>query len=140
MKGKSDYVATPLDDAALMALMTGVQRSRTPITVICDPYGGAIVDTAPDATAFAHRAARYCLQYVCAWSDSRAAEHLDDIRALHAAMRPHMSGGAYVNYCDIDVADFPHAYWGQNLARLGQIKSAVDPDNVFRHAQSVPVS
>ena len=140
MKGKSDYVATPLDDAALMALMTGVQRSRTPITVICDPYGGAIVDTAPDATAFAHRAARYCLQYVCAWSDSRAAEHLDDIRALHAAMRPHMSGGAYVNYCDIDVADFPHAYWGQNLARLRQIKSAVDPDNVFRHAQSVPVS
>ena len=141
MKGKSDYVMTTLDDAALAALMTGVQQSRTPITVICDPYGGAILDTAPDATAFAHRGARYCLQYVCAWSDSRAAEHLDDMRTLHTTMRPHMSGGgAYVNYCDMDVADFPQAYWGQNLARLRQIKSAVDPDNVFRHAQSVPGS
>jgi FAD/FMN-containing dehydrogenase len=140
MKGKSDYAATSLDDAALAALMTGVQQSRTPITVICDPYGGAIVDRAPGATAFAHRAARYCLQYVCAWSDSRAAEHLEDMRTLHAAMRPHMSGGAYVNYCDMDLADFPQAYWGQNLARLRRIKSAVDPDNVFRHAQSVPAS
>lgn len=137
MKGKSDYAATSLDDAALTALMTGVQRSRTPITVICDPYGGAIVDTPPPATAFAHRAARYCLQYVCAWSDNRAAEHLEDMRELYAAMRPAMSGGAYVNYCDVDLADWAQAYWGENLARLRQIKSAVDPTNVFRHAQSV---
>jgi FAD/FMN-containing dehydrogenase len=32
------------------------------------------------------------------------------------------------------------AYWGANLARLKQVKSAFDPDNVFHHAQSVPLS
>jgi FAD/FMN-containing dehydrogenase len=53
-------------------------------------------------------------------------------------MRPYMSGAAYVNYCDLDLADWPNAYWGANLARLKQIKSAFDPDNIFRHAQSVP--
>jgi FAD/FMN-containing dehydrogenase len=137
MKGKSDYAAGPLGDDGIAALMNGIQRAKSPITVICDPYGGAIADTAPDVTAFAHRAARYCMQYVTTWSDGREAAHLDDVRGLYAAMRPFVSGGAYVNYCDLDLADWAQAYWGRNLARLRQIKSAVDPDNVFRHAQSI---
>ena len=53
-------------------------------------------------------------------------------------MRPHVSGGAYVNYCDVDLKDWPTAYWGQNLARLKRIKMGFDPDNVFQHSQSVP--
>jgi FAD/FMN-containing dehydrogenase len=51
-----------------------------------------------------------------------------------------VSGAAYVNYCDVDVADWASAYWGPNLARLKQIKSAFDSGNVFRHAQSIPVA
>jgi FAD/FMN-containing dehydrogenase len=56
-------------------------------------------------------------------------------------MRPYMTGGAYVNYCDTDLAQstFPQAYWGANLMRLKQVKQAVDPTNVFRHGQSVPL-
>jgi hypothetical protein len=58
---------------------------------------------------------------------------------VYAVMRPHVSGAAYVNYCDVDLTDWQRAYWGQNLGRLKQIKAAFDPGNVFRHAQSVPV-
>ena len=29
------------------------------------------------------------------------------------------------------------AYWGPNLSRLEGIKSRLDPDNLFRHAQSI---
>ena len=43
-------------------------------------------------------------------------------------MRPYVSGTAYVNYPDLDLPDYPTAYWGANLPRLKQIKSAVDPD------------
>jgi hypothetical protein len=60
------------------------------------------------------------------------------MRGVYAAMRAYVSGAAYVNYCDLDLADWQDAYWGANLARLRAIKSAFDPDNVFRHAQSVP--
>jgi FAD/FMN-containing dehydrogenase len=54
-------------------------------------------------------------------------------------MRPYVSGAAYVNYCDTELPDWASAYWGANLARLKQIKASLDPDNVFRHAQSVPL-
>ena len=33
--------------------------------------------------------------------------------------------------------DWAMSYWGANLSRLRQIKSQYDPNNIFRHAQSV---
>jgi berberine-like enzyme len=36
--------------------------------------------------------------------------------------------------------DYATAYWGDNLARLMAVKQHYDPDNLFRHAQSVPLS
>lgn len=141
MKGKSDYATSPLTDDGLLALMNEVS-TKTGIYVICDAYGGAIANTASDATAFAHRRdAVFCIQYGSSWDDPSATERcLDDMRQCYAAMRPYVSGAAYVNYCDLDLTDYPNAYWGQNLPRLKQIKSAFDPDNIFKHAQSVPLA
>jgi FAD/FMN-containing dehydrogenase len=117
--------------------MSEVNR-RGSVYVICDSYGGSIASVAPDATAFAHRSALYCIQYGSSWtSPSDTPQRLSDMRALYAAMRPYVSGAAYVNYCDLDLTDWQDAYWGANLQRLKQIKSAFDPNNVFTHAQSV---
>jgi FAD/FMN-containing dehydrogenase len=139
MKGKSDYANAPLSDAGLAALMNEVSR-RADIYVICDAYGGAVSSPAPNATAFVHRdGTLFCLQYGSTWTNPNdTAQHLSDMREFYAAMRPYVSGAAYVNYCDADLTDWQTAYWGPNLARLKQIKSAFDPDNVFRHGQSVP--
>jgi FAD binding domain-containing protein/berberine-like enzyme len=141
MKGKSDYATSPLTDSGLWALMNAVSTSAG-IYVICDSYGGTIANTAPDATAFAHRnGTLYCLQYGSVWtSPNDTPRHLSEMRSCYAAMRPFVSGAAYVNYCDLDLADWQTAYWGQNLTRLKQIKSSFDPDNVFHHAQSVPLA
>ena len=54
-------------------------------------------------------------------------------------MRPHMPGAAYVNYRDLELPDYAAAYWGDNLPRLIAVKRHYDPDNLFRHAQSVPL-
>jgi FAD/FMN-containing dehydrogenase len=141
MKGKSDYATSPITGSGLSALMNEID-TRTGVYVICDAYGGAVANTAPDVTAFAHRSGTlYCLQYGSSWvSPSDTPQRLDQMRQCYAAMRPYVSGAAYVNYCDLDLPDYPSAYWGANLPRLKQIKSAFDPGNVFKHAQSVPLA
>jgi FAD/FMN-containing dehydrogenase len=140
-KCKSDYVMSPLSDDGIATLIDGLRRlPANAIVPICDAYGGAVADIAPDATAFARRTGTlYCIQYYSSWAAATdTPTHLARMKDLYASMRPYVSGAAYVNYCDLELPDWSDAYWGANLARLKQVKSAFDPDNVFRHAQSVP--
>jgi hypothetical protein len=143
MKAKSDYVLTPLDTAAIHDMLAATALAPVGgIVLLCDAYGGKISDMAADATAFSRRAGtQYCIQYYSSWL--RAADtpaHLAQVRKVYAAMRPHMPGASYVNYCDLDLPDFATAYWGANLGRLVAVKQQYDSTNVFHHAQSVPVS
>ena len=143
MKGKSDYIVEPMSEQGILALLDGLQKAPGEIAVLFDSYGGAINNIASDAAAFVHRGkTKYLIQYFMQWDSPGATEtHLAMIRTLYAAMRPYVSGACYVNYCDLDLGDgYATAYWGDNLTRLMKIKAAFDPKNVFRHAQSIPVT
>jgi FAD/FMN-containing dehydrogenase len=143
MKGKSDYVTDPMTDQGILTLLNGLQKAPGEIAVLCDTYGGAINNIASDATAFVHRGnTRYSIQYYMEWTNPAASDaSIAMMRTLYASMRPHVSGAAYVNYCDLDLGDgYARAYWGDNLPRLMKTKADVDPKNIFRHAQSVPLS
>jgi FAD/FMN-containing dehydrogenase len=59
------------------------------------------------------------------------------VRDTHAVMRSSASGAAYQNYIDPELADWPHAYFGDNLARLQAIKRRYDPLGRFAFAQGV---
>jgi FAD/FMN-containing dehydrogenase len=131
---KSDYVNTPLPQAAITALVNGVsaRQSSGRGAVFLDAHGGAINRVPPGATAFVHRDALFSIQYTAqnggaAW-----------LAQLYAQLRPHVSGFAYQNYVDPQLASWQHAYYGSNLPRLRKIKRAVDPHGYFRFAQSVP--
>lgn len=138
-KAKSDYITRKLDRAGIDALIGGIAALPPgAVIAICDAYGGFIDRIAPDATAFAYRAGtQFCIQYYTGWgSPAAGTRRMADLRALYAAMRQ-WSGGAYVNYCDLDLEDWRTAYWRQNLPRLETIKAKADPENLFRHRQSV---
>jgi len=143
MKGKSDYVVEAMTEQGILTLLSGLQTAPGEIAVLCDTYGGAINKMAADATAFVHRGnTKYSMQYYMQWDSPSASDaNITAMRTLYASMRPFVSGGCYVNYCDLDLGDgYAKAYWGDNLPRLTKIKAQFDPKNIFRHAQSVPLS
>jgi FAD/FMN-containing dehydrogenase len=142
MDAKSDVVTAPLGTAAIRTFFNAILAiPSNNVVAICDPYGGAIANVAADATAFPNRGSQtYVIQYYSNWSVSaQTPVRIPLLAQVYAAMRPYMTGGAYVNYCDIDLANYAQAYWGANLPRLKQVKQAVDPQDFFKHGQSVPL-
>jgi FAD/FMN-containing dehydrogenase len=133
-QAKSDYVDTPLPPAARAALVHAAQaRAALPGSgaILFDSYGGAIGRVAPHATAFAHRHALYCIQYL---SYNGGASWL---AATAQAMRPYVTGGAYVNYTDPDLRHWQRAYYGSHYARLLEVRRKVDPHHYFDFPQAI---
>ena len=135
MKAKSDYVLVALSDGAIATLMDALLAGKTgEVAILCDAYGGAIGNVSADATAFARRAGTlYSVQYYTSWQGpAGTSEHEDAVKAIYDSMRAYVSGGAYVNYCDLELSDWADAYWGANLR-----PSETDQEG-GRSRQSVP--
>jgi FAD/FMN-containing dehydrogenase len=137
---KSDYVRRPLSPAAVATITAALERVPTRAALLLDSYGGALNRVPKAATAFAHRDMLCSLQYLVYWDTSlQAAPAISWLRAFYASMRPYVSGEAYVNYIDPDLAGRPQAYYGSNLPRLKSIKRRYDPGNLFHFRQSIPL-
>lgn len=140
LKAKSSYVKSPIPEPALRELMQEILVN--PVFVAFDAYGGAIDDKRADETAFPHRAGNLCsIQYAAVWFDAKlTTARMAQVQKLHSVIAPHVSASAYANYCDLEIPNWAEAYWGENLPRLKEVKRKYDPENVFRHAQSVPLA
>ncbi|MFN2628707.1 MAG: FAD-binding oxidoreductase [Gaiellaceae bacterium] len=138
---KSDYANAPVAAAGVATMRRWIERAQADRfgsgSLLLDSYGGAINRVPAAATAFVHRNALFSAQYLAYWRGGGAAA-LAWIRGFYAAMRPHVSGFAYQNYIDPDLAHWQHAYYGSNYARLVQIKKRHDPDGFFRFKQGIP--
>jgi FAD/FMN-containing dehydrogenase len=144
-KAKSDYVKRPLPRAAVDVMVRALEvRVADPAlgrgTILLDAYGGAISRVPKAATAFVHRDALCSAQYLAFWpagNAARATANLAWMRDFYAALRPWMSGEAYVNYIDPELRGWQRAYYGSNYARLRRVKHRYDPTGFFRFAQAV---
>jgi FAD/FMN-containing dehydrogenase len=141
-KNTSDFVNVKWSEQAISTLVNRLRQTPSKNIVIqCDSYGGAINRVATEATAFPHRQQRFNIQYQAYWRlDADQEAHIRWIRETKTAMRPFVSGSAYVNYCDRDLNNWQTAYYGKNWQRLVTIKKKYDPDNLFNFEQSISLA
>ncbi|KAF4376967.1 hypothetical protein F8388_022683 [Cannabis sativa] len=157
-KAKSDFVTDPIPETTLEGVWKRFLEEDTPLT-IWTPYGGMMSRIPETQIPFPHRkGVIFMIQYLTAWFDGSpksSAKHVKWIQRLYDYMGPYVSRfprEAYVNYRDLDLgvntnncSSFIEAIsWGtryfkcNNFYRLVRVKTDVDPENFFRHEQSIP--
>ncbi|KAK0596481.1 hypothetical protein LWI29_016067 [Acer saccharum] len=155
-KAKSDFVKEPIPETALEGLWERLMEEDSPLMIL-NPYGGMMSKISESEIAFPHRKGTlFMIQYLTLWQDINEDEtkHMEWIRRLYNYMGPYVSmfpRGAYVNYRDLDLGmtkknetsfikaiGWGSRYFKDNFERLVTVKTRVDPDNFFRHEQSIP--
>ncbi|KAG0222269.1 hypothetical protein BGW42_006744 [Actinomortierella wolfii] len=119
--------------------------------VLIDLWGGRIDQPQHSlSSAFdIHRGVLYGTQYVTTWAHPKQVPGFtcsecmkwssSTARKLQAAYKTYpTSMEAYQNYIERDMPNALLAYYGAHLPRLQQIKTNVDPYNVFSFPQSIP--
>jgi FAD/FMN-containing dehydrogenase len=106
--------------------------------------GGAVMDAFERAeTAYVHRGMTTLLRPTTVWPNDAPASVGDDLdawsQAVIATLEPHTPHESYQNFPNRLIADWPEQYYADNFERLVDIKSAVDPTNLFTNPQSIPV-
>jgi FAD/FMN-containing dehydrogenase len=135
---KAGFAAELTEDLISAVIERGL-RVGSPLSVIeFLALGGAIRDVGTDATAFAHRDARWLINIVGQWSDPEDnASEVGWVRETFACVEPHLTGGAYSNFMEDDEVRAPDVAYGATLARLRQVKATYDPENLFRLNQNI---
>jgi FAD/FMN-containing dehydrogenase len=129
---RSEFFSHALADRTLASLLTQLGEPRTagPRQLTFTAMGGAYNRVAEDATAFAHRGARFLLEHIAdaaePWVDrSWATAHADG------------SGRVYPNFPDPELDDWAAAYHAGNHVRLAAVKKAYDPHRFFDFPQAI---
>ncbi|KAH0911158.1 hypothetical protein HID58_034479 [Brassica napus] len=151
-KAKSDYVEEAIPIEGLEGLWKKLLEEDSPLT-IWNPYGGMMAKIPETETPFPHRSGTlYKIQWLTLWQDGKASEakHMEWMRDMYSYMEQYVSKNpraAYVNYRDLDLGmngkgsdarEWGNKYFKGNFERLVKIKAKFDPENFFRHEQSIP--
>ncbi|KAG5378457.1 hypothetical protein IGI04_026299 [Brassica rapa subsp. trilocularis] len=151
-KAKSDYVEKPIPIEGLEGLWKKLLEEDSPLT-IWNPYGGMMAKIPEAETPFPHRSGTlFKIQWLTLWQDGKASEakHMEWMRNMYSYMEKYVSKSprsAYVNYRDLDLGmngrgtdarEWGKKYFKGNFERLVKIKAKFDPENFFRHEQSIP--
>ncbi|TXG50900.1 hypothetical protein EZV62_023425 [Acer yangbiense] len=155
-EGKADFVTEPIPETALEELRKRLLEEDNP-SIVWTAYGGKMGEIPEYETPFPHRkGTMFKFHYFSYWQkgDKNVAQHISWVRSLYNYMTPYVSKfprGAYVNYRDLDLgvnqkgntsvteaSVWGTKYYKGNFQRLVRVKTEVDPENFFRHEQSIP--
>jgi FAD/FMN-containing dehydrogenase len=128
-----------LPDAALDVISQAVRTLPGPeCEIFIAHLGGAMSRVAADATAFPQRGAHFAMNVHTRWREvGDDTAFIAWARGLFAATAPFSTGSAYVNFMPADEMDRVETIYGQNYARLSEIKRRYDPTNMFRMNQNI---
>ena len=131
--------ATDLTDGAIdVHLEHGARVPCLETATLVFPIDGACHRTAPDATAFAYRHARFATALGASFPDpADAPANIAWTRGYDAALRPFSDEGGYVNFVAAEDEAMLRANYRENLDRLVAVKRAVDPGNLFRRNHNI---
>lgn len=137
---RSRNVASLTPPAVVAALDHAGSTKTSPLSAIfTHQLHGAATRVPLASTPVGSRSPHQVIEIVATWEadDDAGAQHTAWADDVSAALAPDSVPGGYVNLLGPDATDqIPHLY-GPNTDRLLAIKSAVDPDGVFR-ATSLP--
>jgi FAD/FMN-containing dehydrogenase len=140
---KSSYVTDPMPSAGRKAAVAAIERRQNEsvggsAALLFDCYGGVVNRVPASATAFVHRDAICCIQYLTYFSpESEEAKARRWIDGAWRALQPSVSKQAYQGYIDPELKNWESAYYGANYPRLQRIKKKYDPDFRFRNRQAI---
>jgi FAD/FMN-containing dehydrogenase len=137
---KSSFLRS-LDDAAIDTAAQWAGKSPSPYTFapFFEHWHGAVSRVGVSDTAFPHRQHSWNLFAWSVWLEPAEAEkNMTWAREFWEAMRPHLTGSAYVNYLSDEGEASARASYGQNYERLVALKNKYDPTNLFRMNHNVP--
>ncbi|KAL1805473.1 hypothetical protein ACET3Z_028545 [Daucus carota] len=155
-KAKSDFVDKPISREGLEGLWKILlQQEPGRTNFLFTSYGGKMAEISESAIPFPHRAGTLYMMYMRVRTDGDTTDSMKWIRGLYKYLTPYVTSSpraAYVNYNDLDLgvnnlqgttsykqaSKWGKKYFKNNFDRLVIIKSVVDPDNFFRHQQSIP--
>ncbi|CAL2252537.1 unnamed protein product [Prunus armeniaca] len=156
-KSKSDYVKEPIPKHGFKSIWKKLIKIEK-VWMQLNPYGGRMSEISESATPFPHRAGNlYSVQYFISWMEEgiKTTNHYIKLsRKLYKSMAPFVSKNpreALQNYRDLDIGTnlrnhtnfhkarlYGRKYFKYNFDRLVQVKTMVDPQDFFKHEQSIP--
>ncbi len=135
---KADFVDHLSEPAIAEHVQHGTKLPSMFSTMHLYPINGAVHDHKPADTAFSYRSSKFA-EVIVGVDPDRA--NVDKItrwaRDYWDATHPHSAPGAYINFMMEEGTDRIEATYGDNYARLRQIKAKYDPGNLFRVNQNI---
>ncbi len=138
-KAKNSFIDRPFNQSAIDIIYKYTSEPRG--TFLFTRLGGKISEIKPQDTAFPYRDSLYWLLLNAQWdNENYAADYFAWIENFYRELGPSLPGKVYVNAPDANIPNYLAQYYGNNLARLIEVKKKYDPENIFNYPQSIPVN
>ena len=148
VSGNSAYIRSlmlpkgGMNNKVAKVFMKYMKKAPSPLSFcVWTLSGGAVTKKKPGDTAFVHRNARFIPEVKSIWDADKPGDALKNVewayRFFEDLGKAGGATGAYVNYIDPLLHDWPEKYYGKNYKRLESIKKRIDPDGILDFQQGI---